>query len=79
MIAEKFSMHVPHLGKLYCDKALDKIIIIHLKICKTSTLSFPHRFSSNRIDGYSHVITKIKTRATLNIFFSHHFFSIRFI
>ena len=57
-ISEKFTTHVPHLDELYNKKTLDKTISIS-KDVKHPLYRFLNKFKSNRIDGYSHIMTKI--------------------
>ena len=56
-ISEKFTTHVPHLDELYIKKTLDKIISIS-KDVKHPLYRFLNKSKSNRINGYSHLMTK---------------------
>ena len=56
-ISEKFTTHVPHLDELYNKKTLDKIISISRDV-KHPLYRFLYKSKSNRIDGYSHIMTK---------------------
>ena len=56
-ISEKFTTHVPHLDELHNKKTLDKIISIS-KDVKQPLYRFLNKSKSNRIDGYSHIMTK---------------------
>ena len=56
-ISEKFTTHVPHVEELYKKKTLGKIISIS-KDVKHPLHRFLNKPKSNRIDGYSHIMTK---------------------
>ena len=56
-ISEKFTTHVPYLGELHNNKTLDKIISISKEV-KHPLYRFLNKSKSNRIDGYSHIMTK---------------------
>ena len=56
-ISEEFTTHVPHLDELHNKKTLDKIISIS-KDVKHPLYRFLNKSKFNRIDGYSHIMTK---------------------
>ena len=56
-ISEKFTTLVPHLDELYNKKTLDKITSIS-KDVKHPLYHFLNKSKANRIDGYSHIMTK---------------------
>ena len=56
-ISEKFTIHVPHGEEQYNKKTLDKIVSIS-KDVKHPLYCFLNKSKSNRIDGYSHIMTK---------------------
>ena len=66
-ISEKFTTYVPHLDELYNKKTLDKIISIS-KDVKRPLYRFLNKSKSNRIDGYSHIMTTKKQSVTQDLF-----------
>ena len=63
--SEKFATHAPHLDGLYYKRFLDKVISISIKHPLSRLFN---KSKSNRIDGYSHIMTE--NRATLKICFA---------
>ena len=57
-ILEKFTTHVPHLDELYNKNTSDEIISISKDVKHPLYRFFFNKSKSNRIDGYSHIMTK---------------------
>ena len=62
-ISEKFATHVPHVDELYNKKTLNKIIGLSIsKDVRHPLYRFfflnKSKSKSNRIGGYSHIMTK---------------------
>ena len=61
-ISEKFATHVPHVDELYNKKTLNKIIDLSIsKDVRHPLYRFflnKSKSKSNRIGGYSHIMTK---------------------
>ena len=56
-ISEKFPTDIPHLDEMNNEKILDKVISI-FKDVKHPLYRFLNKSKSNRIEGYSHIMTK---------------------
>ena len=57
-ISEKFTTHVLYVDELYNKKTLNKIISISKDVRHPLYRFFFNKSKSNRIDGYSHIMTK---------------------